>query len=248
VTCIVLVGCNALTGVSELGVSGESASSDVVPPSVPVPSTTSTSSSADPSLPRADAADANRGPDADASQAADVAQDSPIVKDAAADVIVGPPPGAKRAFVTSVTSSGNLGGFAGADTLCKTRATAASLGGTWVAWLSNGKANGTHAVNRLTSTGPWYLLSGAVVAADKATLTSGALTHAIDRNELNQVVADTAWTGTGANGRYLHHACGAWGAATQNGRYGSTSAVDGTWTAAADGPCTVSRRVYCFEQ
>jgi hypothetical protein len=170
------------------------------------------------------------------------------VKDSAPDVIVGPPPGAKRAFVTSSTSTANLGGIAGADALCATRANAASLGGTWVAWLSSGKAGGTHALNRVTSGGPWYLLSGAMVAPDKAALASGALAHAIDRDELNRAVTGTVWTGTGSNGRYMHNACGAWSNVNmQQGRFGAISATDATWTSAGNAACNASRGVYCFE-
>src|SRR5207248_2675590 len=43
----------------------------------------------------------------------------------------------KRVFVTSVMYDGNLGGLAGADAKCQARATAASLSGTYKAWLSD---------------------------------------------------------------------------------------------------------------
>src|SRR5512143_171625 len=41
----------------------------------------------------------------------------------------------KRIFVTSTTKSGNLGGVNGANDECQQRATAAKLGGTFIAWL-----------------------------------------------------------------------------------------------------------------
>ena len=45
--------------------------------------------------------------------------------------------GAKRVFVSSTSSSANLGGIAGADSTCQTLANTAGLGGsTWKAWLS----------------------------------------------------------------------------------------------------------------
>lgn len=242
---LVLVGCNALTGVSELSTSenvGGPASAPTA--STPVPETDGAQASVD----GGDGGGAANTTDPrDASRPVDAKPDGIVLVDAAPDVIVGPPPGAKRAFVTSITSTGNLGGFAGADGVCSTRAQAASLGGTWVAWLSNGKAGGTHAVNRVTSVGPWYLLDGTIAVADKAALAAGTLTHAIDRNELNQAVTGTAWTATAANGNYMHNACGAWRLPTQQGRFGNVGAVDAAWTSAGNGPCTASRRLYCFE-
>jgi hypothetical protein len=241
-TCVVLVGCNALTGVSELGVAGDFAPGDAPPPS-------STEAGGDGRLPRADAADPRDGNARDTTAAADATDDTVTVKDSATDVVGGgPPPGARRAFVTSATSPPNFGGIAGADDFCAMRASAASLGGTWVAWLSSGKAGGTHALNRVTSAGPWYLLSGAMVAADKASLASGTLAHAIDRDELNRPASGTVWTGTGPAGRYMHNACGAWANLNgQQGRFGSIAATDASWTSAGNGPCNGSRAVYCFE-
>src|SRR3989344_6490978 len=49
--------------------------------------------------------------------------------------------GSKRAFVTSATYHGNLGGLAGGDAECQSLANAASLGGIWKAWLSDSSTN-----------------------------------------------------------------------------------------------------------
>ena len=43
---------------------------------------------------------------------------------------------ALRVFVSSATYDGALGGHAGADATCQSLATAAALGGTWMAWIS----------------------------------------------------------------------------------------------------------------
>ena len=73
-------------------------------------------------------------------------------------------------FVTSVTSStGNLGGLAGADARCQSLAAAAGHGArTWRAYLSAERdpANSnqpTHAKDRI-GTGPWYNANLALVA------------------------------------------------------------------------------------
>src|SRR5688572_16359693 len=49
------------------------------------------------------------------------------------------PPGAKRIFITQATFQGSLasgGGLTGGDAACSAAAQAASLGGSWTAWLS----------------------------------------------------------------------------------------------------------------
>ncbi|MBK6533684.1 MAG: hypothetical protein IPF99_30085 [Deltaproteobacteria bacterium] len=51
-------------------------------------------------------------------------------------------PGSYRVFVTSTLQTpGGLGGLAGADRVCQTRANAANLGGTWMAWVSTRTAS-----------------------------------------------------------------------------------------------------------
>jgi hypothetical protein len=79
-------------------------------------------------------------------------------------------------FVSSATSStGNLGGLAGADSRCQSLATAVGLGNkTWRAFLSveSDPANGnmpTSAFNRVGA-GPWYNAKGVLVARDVAGL------------------------------------------------------------------------------
>ena len=105
-----------------------------------------------------------------------------------------------RVFLSSTTSNGDFAGIAGGDAVCQNLATAASLGGKWVAWLSN--EDGPAAINRVTSTGPWRLVTGEVVVASKAALVSGALQHAIDKDEKGvAVAAGGVWTGTGLAAR-----------------------------------------------
>ena len=65
----------------------------------------------------------------------------------------------RRVFVTSTTSGPDLGGLAGADTVCNTLAADAGLGGAWVAWLSTQSVN---AEDRLTpGSGPFVRAAGA---------------------------------------------------------------------------------------
>lgn len=151
--------------------------------------------------------------------------------------------GGLQVFVTSQTLTGNMGGLAGGDAMCQLLG--ARLGARWAAWLS--VEDGPHAVDRVTSAGPWMLPTGELVAADKASLLSGTLAHAIDRDENGQLVSNqNVWTGSGTNGKYSEKDCDRWTTGT-NGRLGNTSATGSQWTRATDERCTNARRLYCFE-
>ncbi len=154
------------------------------------------------------------------------------------------PPGTLRVFVTSTTFKGRFGGLIGADATCNDLAKAAGLPGTFVAWLS--VQNGPHAVDRLTSGGPWSLVSGEVVAS-KAELLNPPLKHAIDRDETGAVVQATqVWTGTGITGRYLTNDCDKW-TTGNDGRVGRSDQVTAEWTTANVIDCDNLRRLYCFQ-
>lgn len=152
-----------------------------------------------------------------------------------------------RVFVSSSVTKATLGGLAGADLVCKNLAIAAGLGGIWAAWLSNNGGAGPHAIDHVTSAGPWRLVSGEVVANNKAELMSGTLKHAIDHDEKGVAVAPgRAWTGTGPSGQYLTNDCDKWTNGS-DGRVGATDAVDGTWTSLGVDGCGNLRHVYCFQ-
>ena len=153
-----------------------------------------------------------------------------------------------RVFISSTTKTGNLGGVAGADALCNQLATAASLGGTYRAWLS---VSGADAIDHITSAGPWHLVTGELVAADKATLTSGVLKHLIDKTEKGvtpPALEDRAWTATGANGRYVGPDCTLWTGAGSGLSGEARNANPNKWTDLLAEGCGQVNRVYCFEQ
>lgn len=149
-------------------------------------------------------------------------------------------------FVTSLTTPGNTGGLAGADIKCNDHARNAGLNGTWVAWLS--AENGPHAIDRVTSAGPWHLRSGEMVAANKAGLMSGTLLHAIDHDEKGLAIAPgRVWTGSGTNGRYNSNDCDRWTNGNE-GRVGNSGATNQGWTTSGVDNCNNSGRLYCFER
>jgi hypothetical protein len=152
-----------------------------------------------------------------------------------------------RAFVTSQTKTGNLGGVAAADQLCTSLATAAGLGGTYRAWLS---VSGADAIDHVTSVGPWQLVTGDVVAADKAGLAAAQLKHLVNRDEKGATppdAEDRVWTGTGSNGRYVGPDCAQWTGAGAGLVGEAKNGGSGNWTALGNESCTEVNRVYCFE-
>jgi hypothetical protein len=187
---------------------------------------------------RADAADEST-PDA---RSQDDGAQPPSDSSAPVDAALPPTP---RVFVTSTTRNANFGGLAGGDLICTNLAVAAGLGGKWVAWLS--VQAGPHAANRVTSVGPWSLVTGKVVATTKAQLLGGTLAHPIDHDEKGAVVTGgRAWTGTGNTGLYETNDCDKWTTGT-NGRVGDGSSTTGTWTSVGVDGCGQLRRLYCFE-
>ena len=150
-----------------------------------------------------------------------------------------------RVFVTSTSRNANVAGLAGGDLTCTNLAISAGLIGKWAAWLS--VQNGPHASDRVTSVGPWSLVTGEVVATTRTQLVSGTLAHAIDHDEKGVLVAPSrVWTGTGTDGRYLTNDCDKWTNGA-NGRAGNSASTTATWTTAGVDDCGQLGRLYCFE-
>ncbi len=123
-------------------------------------------------------------------------------------------------FVTSSTSgTGNLGGLAGADTMCQQLAKATSAPNRmWRAYLST---NGTGAVNARDriGNGPWYNVKGQVVAqnlaelhTDKANINNDTALDEQGRpiNSQGAPNRHDILTGSNADGRSSENTCNNW--------------------------------------
>src|SRR5262245_53377908 len=106
-------------------------------------------------------------------------------------------------FVTSATSTtGNLGGLAGADATCQRLAAAVGQGArTWRAYISveRDPANGnqpTHARDRIGS-GPWFNATGSAVANTVAELHARTGDASVFLDERGQRI-NGQWTGSPA--------------------------------------------------
>jgi hypothetical protein len=226
----------------------------------------------------ADAAPGDAGADGTADTGADVSSDGPseAVADAPADVpadvpveapscvspcgagsvcVSGACTPAQRVFVTSGVYDANLGGIGGADAKCQALVTAASLGGSWKAWISD--ASNSPSSRFTHATVGYRLLDGTLVASNWTALVGAATTslaHAIDLDETAQPFnggTSEVWTATNPDGTLNISACnnfnsGDAGAAI--GAVGHADAVDFTWTNAYLQYCNRSVHLYCFEQ
>ena len=155
-------------------------------------------------------------------------------------------------FVTSETFDGDLGGLIGADEKCQAAADAVSLSGTYTAWISD---NDLDARDRIRD-GEYRLTSGALVANDKADLTDGSLSAAINATETpSNTVEGNVWTATDPSGVDPGvGSCQEWTTTDpeQSGRVGNCTATDATWTDLDPGgpqggnTCEKVNRLYCF--
>lgn len=162
------------------------------------------------------------------------------------------PAGRRRVFVTADDLPGvdKLGGLAGADGLCQSRAEAAGLGGEWAAWLSTTTMN---AKDRLVDTAYYLVDRVTLVANSKADFLDGSLRHEINMDEkgnwYTEEVGSAVWTGTNQSGMGSGNNCRDWTDRLASGTYGSHYYKDHQWTVSDEGPmmCITSLRLYCFE-
>jgi hypothetical protein len=167
------------------------------------------------------------------------------------------PPAPKRVFVTNAAHTGGLGGLTGADAVCQSAATAAGLGGTWMAWLSDTTQGPATRFTTQSALG-YETVSGTTIANDWSDLVDGILAAAPDEDEYGTSLGDVpVWTNTGADGNpYCTTGttscdCNGWtdSSGLYGGWYGHSGAGSRTWTWYSAAPCrTVGFHLYCFEQ
>lgn len=163
---------------------------------------------------------------------------------------------ARRVFITSTTYTGNLGGLAGADALCQSSASAASLGGNWKAWLST---SSDAAADRLEQfSGPYLNLDGSLVANGWSDLTDGTLVHHIRNTEWGTSPPAVysgyagAWSNTFADGSADVNDCSEW-TSSSSSLYSLmglsyVDAVPNEWSRWTGVYCDTPLSLYCFEQ
>jgi hypothetical protein len=208
---------------------------------------------------RADAGADAATEEASADASADVASDVPSAGctcGARSVCVTGSCTPARRVFVSSKTYDGKLGGHTGADGTCQALATAANLGGTWMAWISDSSSSPNRRFSKATVA--YRLLDGRLVAASWTALASGnSLGSAIDLDETGASLAGSSgdssktWTATATDGTTDTANCNdfAANASSASGEVGDCTSVTNSWTVAipAEG-CSATHHLYCFEQ
>jgi cysteine-rich repeat protein len=157
---------------------------------------------------------------------------------------------AGRAFITSTTYNGNLGGQSGAAAKCQSRANSAGLGGTWDAWIGT-NVNGP--ATRFVPAALGYVrVDGVLIANDFADLTNGSLDQTLSISEYGDSLSGyEVWTGSSWSGVATSATCTNWtsSSAGVTGEYGLSNSISSTWSdAGSPAACNVTRRLYCFEQ
>jgi hypothetical protein len=122
------------------------------------------------------------------------------------------------AFVTSATTTGAMGGVAGADALCMTAASNAGLPGTFIAFLSS---QAQAASDRLVGSRGWVRTGDAAPIADTAeSMTAGAIFNGLDRDEHGtKLAARYVWAGATTVGGSVTN-CSEWTGTSLWGNYG----------------------------
>lgn len=160
----------------------------------------------------------------------------------------------KRVFLTSVQYSGDLGGLAGADAKCQSRAEAGGLGGNWKAWISDSQ---TPASSRVTRTsGQYLLINGSIVADNWGDLTDGTIQNAININEYGSSpnYGSCVWTSTKTDGSIFEpygnmNLCSDYHAADDSySMCGHNYSTNHEWTEWSTERCDYPHPLFCFEQ
>lgn len=156
------------------------------------------------------------------------------------------------AFLTSIEYTGKLEGLEGADARCNELAGVASLEGTFAAWVSDSFEDARTRVGN----GPWFLVTGELVACSLADLTDGSIETAIEVNENGDAMDSTlVWTGTDTDGTgYIgpgYSYCGDWTSDeyVADALLGHTPEITGGgFTGWQTGFCEHDYPIYCFQK
>ena len=153
----------------------------------------------------------------------------------------------KRVFVTKLSYAAT----AVSDALCQNVAESVSLGGTWKAWLTYRFSTETRtAITRITSEGPWRLLTGELVFQNHGQLATTPNVP-IQVTEMGTVLPanEPVWTGTTIGGVSSTYDCQGWSENRSifSGTYGSSSSATSTWTNYSIRSCDYTAHLYCFE-
>ncbi len=158
-------------------------------------------------------------------------------------------------FVSSTTTTGNMGGLTGADARCQALAVAAKLPGNYKAFLSAGEQG--NAADRIGRGVARYILTDAitVVAETSGEFFSSSHAAPINLTEAKLAPASFAvWTGSQGSGFGDGTGqCSGWSSDTDESMpyEGRADVADERWMSAQFAPppaCSTARRLYCVQE
>ncbi len=156
-----------------------------------------------------------------------------------------------KAFVTSATFTGDLGGQKGADAKCARAAKAVGLSGTFKAWLSTSKRN---AKDKLGTARGFVRVDGQPFADQVSDIVAGRIFNPLDIDENGAAHPDNAvWTGTLGDGTVATgDTCSNWTSSffQDDGDTGGSSSGPTFWTdnlGNAGNSCMNAQSLYCFD-
>ena len=152
------------------------------------------------------------------------------------------------AFVTKPDIMlGALGSLAAADDACRMEAEAASLPGTYVAWLSTSTTN---AIDRISGSRGWVRADGLPFVDQVSDLAAGRLHSPLVVGADGAQIAVPAGvaTGTGAAGTVALQTCGDLNSPTTTIDAGLPHTTSSRWTVIGYSwaQCNIGQRIYCF--
>jgi hypothetical protein len=181
-----------------------------------------------------------------------LAADGEVTTNAGDDSGADGSPGVPRrvVFVTQRTVDGNFGGLDAGDAICAAEAADAGLGGSFVAWLSNG-LDEFNAKSRFVTDAGWYLTGdgGEVFSGPPAMTNVSAPQVGINRTAYAQIIpVGQVWTGLWGDGLPYGKDCAGWTTTQNDGVPGDIGATTTGWTGAAPDFCTAEKRLICFQK
>ncbi len=159
-------------------------------------------------------------------------------------------------FMTSSTHNGNLGGLAGADSICNQRAAAANLRGNYVAYLSSLDGNTPiRAPSRVGAASGWVRVDQRPVMNSISQMHLGTMFFPPGLTETNVDVGGTqfpsAWTGTDSAGDYANTCSPAvaffpWAGTSFEAYTGNGTTTSNKAVHASSSGCVTPQRLYCL--
>ncbi|MGH8323448.1 MAG: hypothetical protein ACRETD_06570 [Steroidobacteraceae bacterium] len=160
-------------------------------------------------------------------------------------------PTAGRIAFVSKAAFDTTSGLAGADALCATEASAASLTGTFQALLSiTSQAASSRAGFDFSAMSAPYVRPDGILIGDAPTIASGsALSSGIWQNADGTYATGMVWTGSSSPSTTSSNDCAHWANnTTASGIVGDKTAVSGWFNSGSLPFCSASASVYCLQE